>query len=403
MPQQQRVYDLPASCLVLALQFLGDPDEVQRFACTHSAAAAFVRENRTWLKPDGRVPRQRFMDSLAWLLNATGSEFVHEEKALLLATTAATAAHHDDHHHHDHRSTPLTIIAAWKKVHLDHLAAELFSTPPLLQEEHHLLATSLRIQPGWLLVAQPDDYVEVSAHGLNLVRITAAAGRMEADADGGLDLMRYLRRLPLNLLWTEALCLFNRCDAAIQVAMTVARVPGDPGGGAEYTNWIFEQLSSGMVMMMALAVDNVFVQVDLMKVISKGTISSVALMDVNIYYRRSTGGGAMEAVAVDSFILLWTDYAIDAAARDDEAALYRTTCEGVSRYTIAGWPCRVKSGGGIIGYRIPMARINLCRLDQAVLLIKHAEPVPAGTEIVVYARGLNIAREGHGMLGTSFA
>lgn len=356
---------LPDCCLQQILGALGDLDDLLNFACVASDARAFLHAHWKTVRPDGADYRRKFvdrMDPLRYIARSAFNRCLQSTKAAGGAKAEVVAGR---------TTTTVTLQLASRSVlHF----FEPFPLQPVPAGGNVFgatrFATSMRVGGAW--IDDPDGYLEFN-DGSVVLRIESRWARTEVlDAEGGIDLMRFLRRMPLDLPYAN-LTLRNDCNADITVTITYYELAADP-----LDEWLVDVLSRSVRFAADAAVVVVSVPLDVM----------------SAQYITLTAEEGLPPV--ERFTLIF-----DLIADEDELELETTT---TWRNQIPGWTCRMTTGGSSIHYRLPIESLCFCRLARVRLEIQFASaPAAPAPAMHLYVCSQNFIRHAGGMLGIAFA
>lgn len=380
---------LPEPCLVHALLFLADLDDLLRFASTNSAARAFLHAHWAQLKPNGEPQRRAFVARMAsWREVARSSFFTHEQQITTLPPPRQISS----------PSSSVTWEIDLLRNHRLDLDREVFGDQAWSQRRsRRSYITALWVSCDWM----EDDSVDgrklkcldLESRGQRILRIDTDNARLDRAPDGRLDLMRYLHRLPMHLAFAHYV-LVNFSAADITVTVTVATaapslVEEEEEEGAGKDEWVIDVLSAS-VRVAADAAQCVQVRVpDELLAVEHITIQ---------FLDHHAGRPLLQIPRVARFTLYvkWSYETSYSAPHHTSRAYLRGTWHN----DVAGWACRVAGG-----YRLPMQRLCFLRLDKVELEVHFfasSPPLPVGAMITVCTTGHDIAIAQGEMMGLLF-
>lgn len=386
---------LPENCLQHILFLLGDLDDLVNFACTASSSRAFLHAHWRWVRPDGADYRQKFVDRMDMWRAIAVSSFRRRRETLLDPappmdpTTRTTWA--------------MPLGSRSTLFFFQH-----FPLPPRVNDGT-LFAQSLRVSSEW--IDDPDGMLIVECSGQVIIRMDSDVARMEGYGNGGgdMDLMRYLRHLPLDLVYAN-LKLNNLSGAKIVVTITYVAAAAaaqqqqqqeeeEPGlivypaavSAAQYDlqkGWVIDVMSWPVPFVVGAAsevatvrVPNHFLSVEYITLRSSETCLP----------------------PIEQFTLI-VDWTVGRQLMPSGWSIPTELVRGTWRNQIPGWPCRIADSSGGCRYRLPIQRLCFVRFAKVQLEIKFASPPrPKATTMFLSVRAQNIVLQGGGMMGLAFS
>jgi hypothetical protein len=240
--------------------------------------------------------------------------------------------------------------------------------------------TSLRVSGEWMNHPDSDSddgaRLDLDSRGQVLLRMYPESVRMELESDGSLELMRFMKRLQLNLAFPHYK-LFNSSPADVTVVIGIVYIPveeeeeEEEGSDERTANWETDVLSECVRVDAATAPIRVRVPDELRAVeyitvhhhAHDARLPPVRRFVIIVRYFGGGGGG------------------------------------GVWRGEIQGWACRRIAADGARGYRLPIPRLCFLLLDKVDLEIEFSRPIGGMDKVVAYARTGGVATELGGMMG----
>lgn len=365
--------DLPEPCLVHALMYLCDLDDLLRFAATNSAARALLHAYWSELRPNGEAQRRAFVDRMAlWRSVARSSYFTYEQRIappqpeISSQTTVTT-------------TTWETNLLQNHRVNVNVLDG---------RPSGRAFVTAVWVSGDWMNEGDCAEgrRLDIDAGGMRVLRIDADNARLDRAPDGRLDLMRYIRRMPANWWGWGHFILYNFSGADITVTATMATTAAaeevDFGATEE---WVMDVPSRSE----RVAASDVVVRVPVPD-------CGLAVEHITVQLLDQAGRPLLLPCEVARFTLN-AKWSCDTSP-PHLPPQQRFVLEGTWTNDISGWACRVAGG-----YRLPMERLCFIRLDKVKLEVRFSSPPPTGAMISVCTSGHNIIRTAGGCMGLAFA